>query len=78
MAALFTLRFSEIARVLLRFDNIASRIINANHGVMRGAEKLRYPIVPPIRLTVRLPLCGRIAHASFSAKRRRKLLNNPS
>jgi hypothetical protein len=27
--------------VLVRFDDIASFIVNANHGIMRPAEKLR-------------------------------------
>ena len=30
----------EIARVLVRFDRVASFIINANHSVMRTTEKL--------------------------------------
>ena len=31
----------KIARVLERFDYIASIIVNANHSIMRTAEKLR-------------------------------------
>jgi hypothetical protein len=30
----------ELALVLVRFDHVASRIVNANHGIMRTAEKL--------------------------------------
>ena len=33
-------RLFEIARVLVRFDYIARCIVNANHGVVRAAEKL--------------------------------------
>jgi hypothetical protein len=29
-----TLRFSELARVLVRFDHIARFIVNANHGIV--------------------------------------------
>ena len=32
--SLFTLRLFEIACLLLRFDHVASFIVNANHGVM--------------------------------------------
>jgi len=28
------LRFFELARVLVRFDHVASRIVNADHGMM--------------------------------------------
>ena len=35
------LRLFEIARVLVRFDHVASVIVNANHGIMRTAIKLR-------------------------------------
>jgi hypothetical protein len=31
----------EIARVLVRFDQVARFIVNANHGIVRAAEKLR-------------------------------------
>ena len=31
---------SEIARVLVRFDHVASFIANANHGIIWPAEKL--------------------------------------
>jgi hypothetical protein len=31
----------EIARVLVRFDHVASVIVNANHGAMRAAAMLR-------------------------------------
>jgi hypothetical protein len=34
------LRLFEIARVLVRFDHVASIIINANHGTMGSAAKL--------------------------------------
>jgi hypothetical protein len=27
-------RFTELARVLVRFDHVASIIINANHGIV--------------------------------------------
>jgi hypothetical protein len=30
----------EIARLLVRFDHVASVIVNANHGIMGTAEKL--------------------------------------
>jgi hypothetical protein len=30
----------EIARVLVRFDHVASFIVKVNHGIMRTAEKL--------------------------------------
>jgi hypothetical protein len=46
MAALcFTLtrsRLFEIALVLVRFDHIASIIINANHSIVCAAEMFRY------------------------------------
>jgi len=32
--------FLEIARVLVRFDPVTRFIVNANHGIMRAAEKL--------------------------------------
>jgi hypothetical protein len=31
----------ELARVLVRFDQVARFIVNANHGIVRAAEKLR-------------------------------------
>jgi hypothetical protein len=31
----------EIARFLVRFNHVASLIVNANHGVMRSTAKLR-------------------------------------
>ena len=31
----------EIARVLVRFNHVASLIVNANHSIMRPAAKLR-------------------------------------
>jgi hypothetical protein len=34
------LRFSEIARVLVRLDHVASFIVNANHCIMSAEEKL--------------------------------------
>ena len=30
----------EVGRVLVRLDHIASFIVNANHSIMRAAEKL--------------------------------------
>jgi len=33
-------RFNEVASVLVRFDQIASGIVNANDGTMRPTEKL--------------------------------------
>jgi len=33
-------RFFEIAFVLVRFDHIARRIVNANHGIALSSEKL--------------------------------------
>jgi hypothetical protein len=39
----------EIARVLVRLDDVACLIVNANHGVMRAAEKL---LAKPIALLV--------------------------
>ena len=30
----------ELARVLVRLDHVASFIVNANHSIMRAAEKL--------------------------------------
>ena len=35
------LRLIEIALVLVRLNDIASRIVNANHGIMRPAAMLR-------------------------------------
>ena len=35
------LRSLEIVRVLVRFDHVASVIVNANHSVVRSAAKLR-------------------------------------
>jgi len=32
--AIRVLRLSELARMLVRFDHIASVIVNANHGIM--------------------------------------------
>jgi hypothetical protein len=32
--------FSEPARVLVRFDHFASRIVNADHGIMRRSAAL--------------------------------------
>ena len=32
--------FGEIARVLVRFDYVASFIVNANHGIMRTAASV--------------------------------------
>jgi hypothetical protein len=32
---------SELARVLVRLDHVASRIVNANHCIMRSAVELR-------------------------------------
>jgi hypothetical protein len=34
------LRFFEIPRVLMRFDHVASCILNVNHGIVRPAGKL--------------------------------------
>jgi len=36
-----TLRFFEIALVLVRFDHITRLIVNVNHGIMRPAAVLR-------------------------------------
>ena len=33
--------FGEIARMLVRLDHVARFIVNANHGVVRPAAKLR-------------------------------------
>jgi hypothetical protein len=33
--------FFEIARVPVRLDHVARFIVNANHNIMRAAEKLR-------------------------------------
>src|SRR5438309_875243 len=35
-----TSRLFEIARVLVRLDHVASFTVNANHSIMRAAEKL--------------------------------------
>jgi hypothetical protein len=37
--------FFEIAPVLVRFDHIASVIVNANHGIMSAVEKLCMGVV---------------------------------
>jgi len=37
---LATLALFELARVLVRFDHVASFIVNVDHSVMRAAEKL--------------------------------------
>jgi hypothetical protein len=34
------LRLSEVARVLVHFNQLASFIVNVNHGIMRTAAKL--------------------------------------
>ena len=49
--------FSELARVFVRFDHVASFIINANHGTRRAAVELRIPdcILDRIRLAVPQP-----------------------
>jgi hypothetical protein len=36
-----TLRLFELALVLVRLDHVASRIINANHSIVRAAVMLR-------------------------------------
>jgi hypothetical protein len=45
-----TSRLFEIAVVLLRLDHVASRIVNANHSIMRSALKLR--VADCVRYTV--------------------------
>jgi hypothetical protein len=37
--------FFEIAPVLVRFDHVASFIVNANHSVVRSAAKLSFPLL---------------------------------
>jgi hypothetical protein len=38
---LFHASLFELAHVLVRLDHVARIIINANHGIMPAAEKLR-------------------------------------
>jgi hypothetical protein len=44
-------RFAEIARVLVRLDDVASVIVNANHSIMKSALSL---FIEP-RLKLRSP-----------------------
>jgi hypothetical protein len=36
-------RLFELAGLLVRVDHVARLIVNANHSIMRAAEKLRVP-----------------------------------
>jgi hypothetical protein len=41
VAVVLTLELAKIARVLVRLDHVARFIVNANHSIIRPAEKLR-------------------------------------
>jgi len=49
------LRFFEVARVLVRFDQIARFIVNANHSMMRSAAMLGVSDCVPDRIRLAVP-----------------------
>ena len=57
------LRLFELARVLVRFDHVASFIVNANHGIMSAAaSKLKSSWSSPHPVTL-VPPCVREFHS---------------